>query len=128
MKSFGGRRVVRWLEAPRELDKGRHSVDHVHYNKEGYRIWDGVLFPVVEECLGWRLWNEVGVEGTGEVTLGGAGVGQASKEQTGKAAEKAVETLVKQSAKMKVPKPVAAPKPATPKPAGNSWADLVRKK
>jgi len=31
------------------LSKEVHLVDHVHSNEGGYRAWDEVLFPVMEE-------------------------------------------------------------------------------
>jgi lysophospholipase L1-like esterase len=95
-----GVEVVRWLDAPKALNKNRHQVDHVHYNKEGYQIWDEVLFPVVDEMLKLPA-VEFGKEG--EVTSGAKGE------------DKAVAGLVKQAGEMKVapqPAPVAAKTPA----------------
>lgn len=59
-EEFGGKMVVRWPQAPGKAEKGKHQVDHVHDNKEGYRIWDGVLFPAVEEMMKMGSWNEAG--------------------------------------------------------------------
>jgi GDSL-like Lipase/Acylhydrolase family len=46
-----GAEVVRWLSSPTALDKNTHHADHVHYNKEGYCIWDVDLFPVIDEMV-----------------------------------------------------------------------------
>jgi lysophospholipase L1-like esterase len=57
-----GVEVVRWLDAPTKLDKNKSQVDHVHYNEEGYQIWDEILFPVVDEMAKLPLvefaWDE----------------------------------------------------------------------
>ena len=42
-----------WVQAmPESIDVGRHLVDHVHLNFEGYRIWEGVLRKRIETLLG----------------------------------------------------------------------------
>jgi lysophospholipase L1-like esterase len=60
-----GCEVVRWLDKPEGLDKERHLVDHVHFNEEGYWVWDEVLFPVVEETIELPMieftWEKKGV-------------------------------------------------------------------
>lgn len=78
-EEFGGKKVVKWLQAPRELEKGKHQVDHVHYNKEGYRIWDGVLFPAVEEMMKMGLWNEEDEPFKAVPANGGVGDGEVIK-------------------------------------------------
>lgn len=40
---------VSFVEAPWLEDE--NLVDHVHLNREGYAVWDQVLWPIVEECL-----------------------------------------------------------------------------
>jgi lysophospholipase L1-like esterase len=39
-----------WVEAPEGVTKER-LVDHVHLDKEGYRLWDELLYARVEELL-----------------------------------------------------------------------------
>lgn len=41
-------RRIEWLDAPTGVTMERLQ-DHVHLNKEGYRIWDEVLFKRIEE-------------------------------------------------------------------------------
>jgi lysophospholipase L1-like esterase len=42
---------IQWFEAPVGVTK-ELLVDHVHLNKEAYRIWDQTLYAKVEELLG----------------------------------------------------------------------------
>jgi hypothetical protein len=42
---------VLWVEARQEIGKDMLD-DHVHLNEEGYRVWDGVLWPYVVTALG----------------------------------------------------------------------------
>jgi len=46
----GGKGRICWMEAPVEVTKER-LVDHVHLDREGYRIWDEGLYGKVEELL-----------------------------------------------------------------------------
>ena len=47
--AFGMERAV-WHELP-VLTKEQHLLDHVHFNKEGYRMWDAKLFNHVQALL-----------------------------------------------------------------------------
>jgi hypothetical protein len=42
---------VKWVEARMEIGKDM-LVDHVHLSEEGYRRWDELLWPRVQEVLG----------------------------------------------------------------------------
>lgn len=53
----GGQKRILWVEA-RDLVGKDVLVDHVHLNEDGYNIWDGVLWPVVEDVLGWTATKE----------------------------------------------------------------------
>ena len=53
----------RFMQAPSLRDD--HYVDHVHLNREGYAVWDGVLWPIIEECFGVKELKERGKFGGG---------------------------------------------------------------
>jgi lysophospholipase L1-like esterase len=46
-----GKERVKWVESRHLIGKDMLD-DHVHFNEEGYRVWDGVLWPLVAELLG----------------------------------------------------------------------------
>lgn len=46
-----GKERVKWVEARHLISKDMLE-DHVHLNEDGYKVWDGVLWPYVAEALG----------------------------------------------------------------------------